>query len=168
MAYAVVETGFGFIGVCASAKGLRRMTLPQPSPEAAFAILQMPSGQRQGEPEELGDLPQRLERYFSGDEASFRDVLDLSGATPFARAVYEATRSIPLGETRSYSWVAERIGRPQAARAVGQAMAANPICIVVPCHRVIGRDGRLCGFGGGLEMKRRLLDLEARIAGGAR
>jgi len=90
----------------------------------------------------------------------FPDELDFGSAPPFREAVWQATRSIPFGETRSYGWVAERIGKPNASRAVGQALAANQLAILVPCHRVIGSDGGLCGFGGGLEMKRSLLDME--------
>jgi O-6-methylguanine DNA methyltransferase len=74
--------------------------------------------------------------------------------------VWQATRIIPCGETRSYGWVAELIWKPKATRAVGQALAANPMPIVVPCHRVIGSDGSLTGFTGGLKMKRRLLEIE--------
>ncbi len=93
--------------------------------------------------------------------ASFPDELDLSTATPFQRQVWEKTRLIPYGETRSYSWVAEQIGKPGAARAVGQALGRNPLPIIIPCHRVVASDGKLCGFAGGLGMKRRLLSLEA-------
>jgi methylated-DNA-[protein]-cysteine S-methyltransferase len=74
--------------------------------------------------------------------------------------VLETVRSIPHGEVRSYGWVARQIGKPKAARAVGQALAANPMPLVVPCHRVIGSDGSLTGFTGGLKMKKRLLELE--------
>ena len=78
----------------------------------------------------------------------------------FRRLVWEATRLIPYGETRSYGWVAKQIGKPHAARAVGQALGKNPFLIIVPCHRVIAGDGTLGGFGGGLEMKQTLLEME--------
>ncbi|GAI87660.1 unnamed protein product, partial [marine sediment metagenome] len=74
---------------------------------------------------------------------------------------WEETRLIPYGETRSYAWVAKQVGKPKAARAVGQAMGSNPLPIIIPCHRVITSNGKLGGFGGGLEMKRQLLSLEA-------
>jgi O-6-methylguanine DNA methyltransferase len=114
-----------------------------------------------GETSFFGDLIQRLKRYVEGELVSFDDELDLASATPFRRAVWQATRSIPYGETRSYSWVAQHIRKPRALRAVGQALAHNPIPIVVPCHRVVNKNGNLGGFGGGLEMKKRLLKIEA-------
>jgi len=91
---------------------------------------------------------------------TFPDRLDLSGATPFQRMVWEATRLIPYGETRSYAWVAGQVNKPGAARAVGQALGRNPLPIIIPCHRVIRGDGSLGGFSNGLEVKERLLHLE--------
>lgn len=115
-------------------------------------------------PDAFSDLVERLKEYYLGRKVAFPDKLDLTGATPFQRAVWTAAQRIPYGETRSYRWVAERIGKPQAARAVGQALGRNPLAIIVPCHRVLASDGRLGGFGGGLEMKRRLLQREASAA----
>ncbi len=110
----------------------------------------------------LDDLKARLQRYFAGERVAFDDPLDPTVGTPFQRRVWAATREIPYGETRSYRWMACRIGSPGAARAVGQALAANPFPIVVPCHRVIRSDGDLGGFGSRPELKRRLLEMEAR------
>jgi len=104
-----------------------------------------------------------LEAYFAGELRSFDLALDPRG-TPFQLAVWEALRAIPYGETRSYGEIAVAIDRPDDARAVGSANGANPLPIIVPCHRVIGADGSLTGFGGGLPTKRALLDLEAGIA----
>ena len=103
----------------------------------------------------------RLMVYFSGQRETFPDELDLSVATPFQREVWKATKLIPHGETRSYLWVAKQIKRPEAARAVGQALGRNPLPVIIPCHRVIASDGQLGGFSDGLEMKRYLLCLEA-------
>ena len=111
-------------------------------------------------PELFSDLEQRFQYYYSGTKTTFTDKLDFSNATAFQKQVWEATRLIPYGETRSYGWVAKQIGKPQAARAVGQALGKNPFLIIVPCHRVIASDGSLGGFGGGLEMKKKLLELE--------
>ena len=104
-------------------------------------------------------LRRQLAEYFAGTRREFDLELAPEG-TPFERSVWEALRQIPFGETRSYGEIAEAIGHPGAARAVGRANGANPIPIVVPCHRVIGANGSLTGFGGGLENKSRLLELE--------
>jgi O-6-methylguanine DNA methyltransferase len=82
---------------------------------------------------------------------------------PFQRAVLTAIQKIPFGETRSYGWVARAIGKPRASRAVGQALGANPIPIIIPCHRIIASDGSLGGYGGGLPLKRKLLTLEGAM-----
>lgn len=159
--YTLVETEVGWVGLIGSEAGLRWVLLPQPSPAAVAGLLEGLSPDLTEDASAFGDLPDRMKRYFTGERVSFPDNLDLRGLTPFQRAVSEATRSIPYGETRSYAWVARRIGKPRAVRAVGQAEARNRLCIVVPCHRVVGSDGSLRGFGGGPEMKRRLLEMEA-------
>ena len=104
----------------------------------------------------------QLEAYFRGA----RDAFDLPLApvgTPFQLTVWEALQTIPLGETMTYGALAARIGKPTASRAVGAANGANPLPIVIPCHRVIGADGSLIGFGGGVEIKRWLLDHEGAL-----
>ena len=108
----------------------------------------------------FNDLIKRFQAYFSGQTVDFPDELDYSGFTPFQRGVWEATRQIPYGQTRSYGWVAQQMGKPGAARAVGQALGKNPFPIIVPCHRVLAGDGGLGGFSGGLEIKKSLLALE--------
>jgi methylated-DNA-[protein]-cysteine S-methyltransferase len=102
-----------------------------------------------------------LEEYFAGKRERFDLPLAFEG-TAFQREVWNALLTIPYGETVCYKQLAEQIGRPKAVRAVGAANGANPIPIIVPCHRVIGADGSLTGFGGGLPLKRRLLELESR------
>ncbi len=102
----------------------------------------------------------QLGEYFAGERLAFDLNLDPVG-TPFQLRVWEALRQIPFGETRSYGEQASSMGRPTAARAVGAANRANPIAIVVPCHRVIGHDGSLTGFGGGVDRKRQLLRHES-------
>jgi methylated-DNA-[protein]-cysteine S-methyltransferase len=109
-----------------------------------------------------GGLCDVLARYFAGDLAALAGVRVATGGTAFQRAVWAALREIPCGETVSYGALAARIGRPSAVRAFGLANGANPIGIVVPCHRVIGGDGRLTGYAGGLERKRWLLAHEAQ------
>jgi methylated-DNA-[protein]-cysteine S-methyltransferase len=105
----------------------------------------------------------RFQAYFSGHKMDFPDKLDISEATPFQSRVWQAARLIPYGETRSYAWVAGQIGKPQAARAVGQALGRNPLPVIIPCHRVLAADGGLGGFGGGMETKKFLLSLEGAI-----
>ena len=105
---------------------------------------------------------EQLGEYFAGRRDAFE--LELAvGGTPFQRRVWAALAEIPYGTTISYATLARRVGSPDAVRAVGLANGRNPISIVVPCHRVIGSDGSLTGYGGGLERKRRLLDLEAGV-----
>ena len=104
----------------------------------------------------------QLDEYFAGTRTEFTFPYRLHG-TPFQEKVWEALRQIPYGETRSYKDIAEAIGHPKAYRAVGMANNANPIFIAIPCHRVIGANGSLVGYGGGLEMKKALLELEKKF-----
>ena len=103
-----------------------------------------------------------LEEYFAGERRQFTFPLDLRG-TDFQLACWRALLAIPYGETRSYADIARAVGKPNAFRAVGMANNRNPLAIVVPCHRVIASDGTLCGYGGGLEVKRKLLELEGAL-----
>ena len=132
-----------------SGKGARRAEPSWKRDDAAFA-----------------DAVRQLEEYFDGARRAFDLELAPSG-TAFQRQVLDALLTIPYGETRSYADVARQVGRPAAVRAVGAANGRNPLPIVIPCHRVIGRDGSLTGFGGGLDAKRVLLELEARAINGA-
>ncbi|AYY11461.1 methylated-DNA--[protein]-cysteine S-methyltransferase [Actinobacteria bacterium YIM 96077] len=106
------------------------------------------------------DARKQLHAYFSGELHEFDLPLNPAGTT-FQQEVWTALRAIPYGEVRSYGDIAEQIGKPGAARAVGLANGRNPIAIIVPCHRVIGASGQLTGYGGGVDRKRRLLDLES-------
>lgn len=107
---------------------------------------------------------QQLKEYFAGERREFSFPLDLRG-TDFQVACWRALLAIPYGETRTYGDIARAVGRPQGFRAVGMANNRNPVAIVVPCHRVIASDGTLCGYGGGLEIKRQLLELEGALSG---
>lgn len=106
-----------------------------------------------------GEILDQIHEYLRGERREFTMPLDIRG-TPFQRSVWDELVEIPYGETVAYADVAAGIGNPKALRAVGQAVGANPLPIVIPCHRVIGTDGRLTGFGGGLPLKERLLFLE--------
>jgi O-6-methylguanine DNA methyltransferase len=165
MRFCIIETALGWLGLVLSPVGLRAVTLPCRDRDAALEQVLALGARQEARDHELGDLPERLRRYARGEPVAFSDALDFSAATPFQRAVWQATQEIPYGQTRSYGWLAARVGRPRAARAVGQAMAANPWPIIVPCHRVVSSNGRLGGYGGGLDMKERLLVLEGAVDG---
>jgi len=107
------------------------------------------------------EVVDQLQSYFAGERRSFDLPLVLEG-TDFQKRIWTALQNIPYGETVSYKMLAERVGSPKAVRAVGAANGANPIPIIIPCHRVIGNDGSLTGFGGGLPLKKKLLELECR------
>ncbi|MEU3853401.1 methylated-DNA--[protein]-cysteine S-methyltransferase [Streptomyces sp. NPDC029554] len=130
------------------------------------------TGQRHRPPEEtfgprddtlFAETEEQLKAYFAGELREFTVPLRLTG-TPFQRLVWEELRRIPYGETRTYGRLADALGSPAASRAVGLANGRNPIGIIVPCHRVIGANGSLTGYGGGLERKQRLLDFERGAA----
>lgn len=112
----------------------------------------------------LADAARQFLAYFAGELRRFELPLAPEG-TAFERRVWDAVAAIPYGDTRSYAEIARAVGSPGAARAVGAANGANPLPIVVPCHRVVGSGGALTGYAGGLELKRRLLDLESGRAG---
>ena len=148
---ATVDTPIGALTLVASEGGLRNVLWPgRLAPDDALA---------ESAPL-LDDAARQLQEYFAGDRTAFELALDLEG-TRFQRKAWLALAEIPYGETRSYAEQAARLGRPHAVRAVGHANGRNPLPIVLPCHRVIGSDGSLTGFGGGLQVKRALLDLEA-------
>ncbi len=115
----------------------------------------------ESDPAAFGAVTEQLDAYFRGELTEFDVPLSVEG-TPFQKRVWAALREIPYGETRSYGQIAARIGQPGASRAVGLANGRNPIAIIVPCHRVVGADGRLTGYGGGLPRKQHLLALEQR------
>ena len=162
--YTISHTSMGWVGILSSAQGLLRTTLPQHSAQHSAQQARHLLGERLNyavwSPNLFDGLMERFRIYLSGGKITFPDQLDLSGATPFQYRVWEITRLIPYGETRSYTWVAQQVGKPGAVRAVGQALARNPLPVTIPCHRVLAIDGGLGGFSGGTEMKRCLLQLE--------
>jgi methylated-DNA-[protein]-cysteine S-methyltransferase len=160
--YTVFSTRAGQVGILGSERGLCRSTLPQESGSVVYILLGDNLKEATETPGRFADLIERFRAYYYGYRTEFPDKLDLAGATPFQKAVWEAVRLIPYGETRSYTWAAETAGSPGAARAAGQALARNPLPIIVPCHRVLAADGGLGGFTGGLKMKEALLRLEAK------
>ena len=148
--YITFNTSMGWIGVLGSAKGLLGATLPRRSAQEVHHLLGDSVNRATRSPRRFEDLMARLKAYFGGHKAAFPDRLDLSGATSFQRKVWEIARLIPYGETRSYTWVAEQIEQPRAVRAAGQALARNPLPIIVPCHRALTSNGKLSGYSGGV------------------
>ncbi len=150
------QTPIGTISLAASPRGLTHVWFG--TPEALAAA----TGGQPGESPILSQALQQLAAYFSGALKQFSLPTDLTGRSEFARRVLQACAAIPYGETRTYAWLAAQSGRPAAARAAGGVMAANPLPIIIPCHRVVTAAGRLRGYSapGGLETKSTLLSLE--------
>ncbi|MDO8617042.1 MAG: MGMT family protein [Dehalococcoidia bacterium] len=160
LTFHLCDTERGWVGLVLSPYGLRATTLPRQTRAEVLRDV-MEAGAVGPAPEaELTDLPERVSALASGRWSSLALHIDWTGISPFRRAVLEETMRVPPGETRSYGEIAARVGRPGAARAVGRVMATNPLPLVVPCHRVIGSDGGLHGYGGGLDMKASLLRAE--------
>jgi len=160
LTFTVFQTNKGWMGILASKTGVLAATLPQITRQQALDLLGEKAKQADFSPDALSNLTQRFQDYYSGKKIEFPDALDFSGATEFQKQVWQAAQRIPQGETRSYGWIAKQIGKPRAARAVGQALGKNPFLIIVPCHRVIAGDGTLGGFGCGLPAKKKLLKME--------
>jgi len=161
--YGVTETRLGWAGVALSSTGIRYATLFHRTRDAAEGELRSAGATAGGGPEIERALG-LLRAYAAGENADLDAFpVDLPECQPFQRKVWLALREIPRGETRSYGWLARRVDAPEAARAVGAAVGANPIPLWLPCHRVVASDGSLHGFGGGLAMKQELLELEGAL-----
>ena len=162
--YATYRTPWVSLLVASGAQGVIAVRfIPRGKREPALAWLRKrhPGTKLVHSPEVNRKALEELEAYCRGSQQTFTVPLDLLGS-PFQVEVWQTLRGIPFGETRSYADIARALGSPKAFRAVGMASRTNPVCIVVPCHRVIGSNGDLCGFGGGLMLKRQLLDHEQR------
>ena len=148
MTSAALPTALGTFEATFSDEGVRQLRFPNQS-----------SGDTRSTDTRARLLADELDAYLRGELTRFSVSLDLQG-TPFQLSVWQALREIPYGEVRSYAAIAQAIGRPAAVRAVGAANGANPVPVIVPCHRVIGSNGELVGFGAGVEWKLRLLGTE--------
>ena len=159
--YHLVELPMGWMVLLAGEDGLKRASL-KPSPQDALEDLGSDLDGADDDPDAFIEVVECLHRYAGGDMTALDGIeLDFSGVTPFFNAAWNACRSIPSGETRSYAWLAAEAGSPLAMRAAGQAMARNRFSLIIPCHRVIASDGGLGGYGGGgLGVKARLLQME--------
>jgi len=164
--YDIFPTTMGWVGAIKSDVGISRTTLPFLNYNECWNYLFKRTRNVFLTKMPLIEVREFLHGYFSGQALDFVIQLDYLDASPFNRAAWEACRNIPIGETRSYSWLAFNIMRPKSARAVGQAMANNPLPILIPCHRVISKSGALGGFCKGaydLVLKQKLLDLDQKI-----
>ena len=173
----IFKTKWGWVGLAATERGVRTIVLPRPTRRAVEREL-MSGGLMAGVggrravplPAETNMAVQHgraartaIMAYLQGRARSFDVPLDLEGQPGFRVKVWKVLQSIPYGRVRSYGWVARKVGKPRAARAIGGACGANPVPLLVPCHRVIAGDGSLGGFSGGLSSKKRLLKLEGAI-----
>jgi len=161
MIYTCFKTNLGWIGLAGTESGLRKSTLPcETEQQAIQSIVNLETNIR--DDSAFSPAQNLLTRYFAGERVGFPLELDLSCYTDFQVKVWEVTQTTPYGECRTYAWIAEQIGIKRAARAVGNALGANPLPVIIPCHRVIRSDGKLGGFSAGLEWKIRLLKGEQR------
>lgn len=159
--YDLFETAWGWVAAVASPRGICALSLPRPTSQVAMQEVERWLAGARRDPAALAQVRERLSAYLKGHPVSLSDIqVDIEDAPPFFRRAWEACRRIPRGQVRTYAWLAQEAGHPKAARAAGQAMARNRLPILVPCHRVLGSNGGLHGYGGGLDMKARLLALE--------
>ena len=162
----IYKSPWGWMGISETTKGIDTVVLPNTSRQAVLSELRMSAA----EPLEcrmssqLRKAQTQLTDYLAGARRSFDLPLDLSRGTRFQQKVWRTLRRVSYGRLRSYRWVAVRVGGRQYARAVGNAVGANPMPIVIPCHRIVAQDASLGGFSGGLPTKRKLLTLEGTLA----
>ncbi len=164
VAYARVDTPFGTLTAAATERGLVRIAFPEEDEGAVLTGLAARISPRVLErPAQLDPVRRELEEYFEGRRREFELPLDLALVSPFGRRVLAAAAAIPYGGVRTYTQVATQAGSPRGSRAAGNALGANPIPIVLPCHRVLRGSGALGGYRGGLDRKRTLLELEGAL-----
>ena len=162
----IFKSRWGWMGISETTKGIDAVVLPKASRQSVLSELQAASASLlsgQASPR-LRKAQAQLTDYLAGTRRSFDLSLDLSRGTSFQRKVWRILRRVTYGRLRSYQWVAVRVGGRQYARAVGNAVGANPMPIVIPCHRIVAQDTSLGGFSGGLPTKRKLLTLEGTLA----
>lgn len=168
-AFDLFETPIGTCGLVWQDDKIVGLRLPEASPDATRTriVRRWPHAKEQTPPAGIQKVIDRVLALLAGDPVDLSDVpLDFGAAPDFHRRAYEIARNIPAGQTMTYGEIAKRLGVPQAAREVGQAMGKNPIAIIMPCHRVLGADGKMGGFSanGGVATKRRILEIEGAAA----
>lgn len=159
MNYTCFKSSFGWVGVAKSSRGISRVIFGKSNETEVENSLLLGTKATKSE-EGLSKAVNLLQRYFRGESVEFDLNLDLQAGTEFQQLVWRTTYHIPYGEVRSYGWIAREIGKPLATRAVGSAQGANPLPIIIPCHRVLRSDGKLGGYSAGLHWKPKLLDQE--------
>jgi len=162
----IFKSSWGWMGISESSKGINAIALPKGSKQAIESGLRKLSSEplEPGVSARLESARRQLLNYLAGKRDTFDVPLDLSRGTSFQRHVWRMLQLVPYGKLRSYQWIAIRVGGRRYARAVGNAVGANPLPIVIPCHRIVAQDASLGGFSGGLPMKRKLLTLEGTLA----
>ena len=163
VAYASVDSPFGTFIAAVTDRGLVRVALTSEREDVIAGLASALSPRVLESPRRLDDVRRQLDEYFAGRRSIFDLTVDWSLVRGFNRRVLRATARIPYGAVTSYGSVAKTAGSARAARAAGNALHNNPVAIVVPCHRVVGANGKLVGYGGGLEMKEALLRLEGAL-----
>lgn len=167
VAWAMADSPLGDLLIAATPRGLCRISF-DPDPDAVLRKLAASFGGRVvSATGQFEELRRDLDLYFDHASSTFESALDLGGVTPFQLEALGELRRVPYGQTATYGELAVRLGRPRATRAVGGAMNRNPIPIVLPCHRVVGSQGELTGYAGGLDRKKQLLALEGAMLGHA-
>ncbi len=157
----IFKSRLGWVGLAVTESGICEVVLPKKHKSAVEQELGATTARiSPGKKRIFSRAIKVLRRYFSGERVLLDLPLDIRSYTPFQRAVWRTAAEIPSGETRSYAWIAKRIKKPRSSRAVGQALGANPVPVIIPCHRVISSSGTLGGFSGGLGMKKKLLAME--------
>jgi methylated-DNA-[protein]-cysteine S-methyltransferase len=164
LTFHLCETERGWVGLVLSPHGLRATTLIRGTRDEVLREVMELGATEPARDADLADLPERICALAGGHRDNLAIQVDWNGVTGFRRAVMEETMRIPAGETRTYGAIAEKVGYPRAARAVGRVMATNPLPLVVPCHRVVGSNGSLTGYGGGLPLKEDLLRAEGALS----
>lgn len=163
--YACFDTAWGVFVLAASEDGVCGAILPVRSHRRAEQLARKRWSDATRDDRLMPDLQRRIVSYYAGEPTDFDVPLDLAALTPFRRSVLKRCAVVPYGQTVQYGELARRIGKPKASRAVGGAMAANPIPLIIPCHRVLPAGGKLGGFSadGGVDVKRRMLRLEGAM-----
>ena len=164
--YNIFLTAWGWAGFVAGQEGLKILVLPEERKEDVLVKIkkELKYNNLIEEKGGWGNLIKDIKEYFTGNKVDFSNwQLSLDNYTNFQKKVLQTVRKIPYGETRSYKWVAQTVGYPRAYRAVGNTMKNNPLPLIIPCHRVIGSNGKLVGFSasGGIVLKQKMLDLES-------